>query len=191
MTAPTPISTPTAAAPAGAQTILVVDDDDAVLHSLRRTLSRGGYRIVTAADPRTVPELLDRERIDAVISDNDMPWVSGVELLGQIRRAHADVARILITGHATLDLALAAINDGAVHRMLTKPWDDRELCRILGEVLARQGELRRQAAADRAAERRARLLEAIEREHPGISVIARAEDGAYVVRDVDLGRIGL
>lgn len=162
-------------------TILLVDDDAGILAALERTLRRADRRIFTCGDPCAVPAILAAEAIDLLISDNDMPGMSGVELLSLVRRTHPDVVRILLTGRASLEAATRAINGGEVFRFLTKPWDPDALRAIVAEALDRSTELRRTVAADLGAERRRQLLAELEREHPGIAAVRRTESGAYLI----------
>src|SRR5262249_56925496 len=117
--------------------------------------------------------LLDRERIDLVVSDLDMPTMSGLDLINRIRISFPHVVRILLTGRGTLDAALRAINDGEVHRFLTKPWDEEELRTTIAQALERLEEIRRVQVADRAAARRRMLLADLEHEHPGLAVVEK------------------
>jgi len=148
--------------------ILLVDDEPAILAALRRTLRGRGYRIFTADNPVQALKLLDRERVDLVVSDVDMPQMTGTDLVSRIRVAFPHVVRILLTGRGTMEAALKAINDGEVHRFLTKPWDEDELRTTIAQALERLEELRRAQVADRLAARRRMLLNDLEREHPGI-----------------------
>lgn len=160
-------------------TLLLVDDEPEILAGLRRTLRREGYRLLTTTSPHEALQLLD-DSVDLIMSDIDMPEMSGLELISRTRRAHPDVVRVLLTGDASLDSAVRAINDGEVHRYLTKPWERDQLCATLREALGRLDELRRSAAVDRTAAARDALLEGLAREHPGIRRVAR-EDGVYVI----------
>jgi len=81
--------------------LLLVDDEPAILAALRRTLRGRGYRIFVADDPVQALKMLDRERIDLIVSDLDMPTMSGLDLIGRVRVAFPHVARILLAGPAT------------------------------------------------------------------------------------------
>jgi two-component system probable response regulator PhcQ len=151
-------------------TVLFVDDEAPILSALRRTLRGESYRILTCNDPREALALLERETVDILVSDVDMPGLSGVDLVARVRRQFPEVVRILLTGRGSMELALRAINEGEVHRFLTKPWDDAVLRETIAQAIERLHELRRSAAAERAASRRARLYAELEREHPGITV---------------------
>src|SRR5215468_4121838 len=170
--------------------LLLVDDEPAILAALRRTLRGRGYRIFVADDPMQALRLLDRERIDLVVSDLDMPTMSGLDLIGRVRVAFPHVVRILLTGRGTLDAALRAINDGEVHRFLTKPWDEEELRTTIATAFDRLEELRRAQVADRTSARRRMMLADLEREHPGIAYVEKSQDGVYALEDrrIDLLR---
>ena len=161
-------------------TILCVDDEPEVLEGLRRTLRREAYRLLTATSAAEALYTIAAETVDVIISDIDMPGTNGLELVARVRREHPEIVRLLLTGDASLRAALDAINQGEVHRFLTKPWDTNHLRRTLHDAIERLDELRRAAAAAATAGVRDHLLESLERSHPGITRIART-DGAYVV----------
>jgi two-component system, probable response regulator PhcQ len=163
-----------------APTILIVDDETEILETLRRSLRREGYQILTASSGSEALQIMSSEEIDILISDIDMPGMKGVELLNHVRRDHPAVVRMLLTGAASLESAIDAINTGEVHRYLTKPWNTAELRATLRQTVDRMEELRRRAAADHAAGTKERLLEELEREHPGIRRV-HLENGVYVV----------
>jgi DNA-binding NtrC family response regulator len=103
--------------------ILVVDDDPTIRAVLRQTLDRQGYTVFTAAEPVAAFALLDVQPVDMVISDNLMPNMSGVSFLSMVRDGFPEVIRILLTGNADAETAIRAINEGAIYKFLTKPWD--------------------------------------------------------------------
>jgi FixJ family two-component response regulator len=105
-----------------------------------------------------------------------MPGMTGIELIARVRQSHPDVVRMLLTGGASLDSALRAINEGEVHRYLTKPWDKAEMRETIRQALDRLDELRNAAAAARAVVARNHMLSELERAHPGIRNINRSHD---------------
>ena len=160
--------------------VLIVDDEPAMLGILERVLSSEGYRILTAQSPAAALKILDAGGVDLMLSDVEMPEMSGLELLARVRRSHPDVVRILLTGGASFESAVRAINDGEVYRYLTKPFDNAELRDTVQKALARLDELRRSAATERTTASRQRMLAELEREHPGIGAVVRVE-GFYVL----------
>ncbi|MBS1161576.1 MAG: response regulator receiver modulated diguanylate cyclase/phosphodiesterase with sensor(s) [Proteobacteria bacterium] len=119
---------PIAAMPREAmQTLLLVDDEPNILNSLSRLLRREGYTILTASSPLEAFELLAKNAVQVVISDQRMPDMSGTEFLSKVRQLYPDTVRLVLTGYTDLDSVTGAINHGAIYKFLTKPWDDDQL----------------------------------------------------------------
>jgi len=100
-----------------------VDDDRFVLAGMQRIL-HAKFDVHVAADPISALNLIDEASSSpfaVIISDLAMPGVNGIALLKRVREVAPDTVRVLLTGHANLDSAIAAVNDGAVFRFLTKP----------------------------------------------------------------------
>lgn len=168
-------------------TVLLVDDELEILDSLRRTLRDETYRILTTVSATEALRRIEQGGVDLLLTDLDMPEMSGLELLHRVRSQHPDVVRMLLTGHASLDSAIQAINDGEVHRYLTKPWAKGELRETIRQALDRLDELRLAADAGRRAVVREQLLAELEREHPGITSVERDGD-VYVLDAARLDR---
>lgn len=166
-------------------TVLVVDDESEVVETLKRNLRSEPFAVVGTTSPKEALALVDAGGIDLVIADIDMPEMDGLSLVARIQRSHPEVIRILLTGDASLESAMTAINEGEVHRYLTKPWNTAELREVVRSAFDRLTELRRASRALREVTAREALLLELEREHPGVRRVAR-EDGAYVI---DLGRM--
>jgi FixJ family two-component response regulator len=120
-----------------AETVLLVDDEPEILEALRRTLRAEGYRLLTATGPAEARAHVAAGPVDLVLSDVHMPGSSGVDLMTELKRTHPRVARVLLTGVAAFESAVTAINEGAVHRFVTKPWDDPGLREALRDALER------------------------------------------------------
>ena len=116
-------------------TILLVDDDVRVVSALQRSLYRD-YRIEIAAGPADALDAIAQTSYAVVVSDLQMPGMSGVDLLATVKEASPDTVRILLTGKADLDTAIAAVNEGNVFRFLTKPCPQGLLKRTLDAALA-------------------------------------------------------
>jgi response regulator RpfG family c-di-GMP phosphodiesterase len=116
------------AAPASApRTILCVDDEPNILSAMKRLFRPTGHRVLIAESGAAALELLRTERVDLIISDMRMPAMSGAELLQQVRSQWPTITRILLTGYADMSSTIAAINEGQIHRYITKPWNDSEI----------------------------------------------------------------
>lgn len=115
--------------------ILLVDDEENILHSLTRVLRREGYRILTASGGEEGLSLFAKENITAVVSDYRMPHMNGVEFLSIVRERYPDTMRIMLTGYADIKAVVASINRGEVYRFITKPWNDEELKIVLRDAV--------------------------------------------------------
>ena len=121
---PLPIA---AVAPAQEKTLLLVDDEPHILSSLTRLLRREGYQILTATSPTEAFEMLAKQAMQVVISDQRMPDMSGTEFLSRVRQLYPATIRLVLTGYTDLQSVTDAINRGAIYKFLTKPWDDDQL----------------------------------------------------------------
>ena len=117
------------------QAVLFVDDEPAVLEGLRRALHRAPFRRYYAESAYQALELIDSGIIDIVVADEQMPGMSGTEFLAIVRNRQPKIIRIILSGQASMERVIAAINSGQIHRFLTKPMDAQQLQEILEEYL--------------------------------------------------------
>lgn len=104
--------------------LLLVDDEERILSSLKRLLQKEGYEIFTASSGAQGLEIVQRETIGVVVSDLMMPGMDGIEFLDQVGKTDKNIIRILLTGHAKLEVALDAINRLGVFSFIVKPWNN-------------------------------------------------------------------
>ncbi|MCO6057985.1 response regulator [Pseudomonas sp. MOB-449] len=121
-----------------AVTLLLVDDEENILNSLRRVLRSEPYKLLIASDGENALEILQGTPVDLIISDARMPGMDGATLLTQVQRRWPQCLRILLTGYADLTTTIKAINEGQIYRYVSKPWDDDELRLIIRQALAFQ-----------------------------------------------------
>jgi len=110
--------------------LLVVDDEPDVVKSVR-DLFRLDYKVLTATSASEALDLLQRETVHVVMSDQRMPEMSGVQFLARVERTYPEIVRLLFTGYADLRSVVDAINQGHVWRYITKPWDPEELGTVI------------------------------------------------------------
>jgi two-component system probable response regulator PhcQ len=165
--------------------VLFVDDEANVLNALRRSLRKEPYELLFAQDPKEALDILKNRDVDLVVSDHLMPAMDGLSLLKLVKKYYPKIVRVLLTGHADIQMTIAAINDGEVFRFLTKPWNDMELKVTLKNIIEFI-DIRRenQVLLDTVAKQRA-FIKKIESEHPGLLTVERDESGAIVL-DEDL-----
>lgn len=111
--------------------VLLVDDDLNLLDSYRRRL-RGAFPFDTAAGgDEALSRLEAGEKYTVIVSDLQMPGLDGIQLLSKFKTASPDTIRILLTGHADLDVAIEAVNQGDVFRFLRKPCQSEDLAEAI------------------------------------------------------------
>ncbi|MBV4509824.1 response regulator [Pseudomonas sp. SWRI22] len=118
--------------------VLLVDDEESILNSLRRLLRGQPYEVVLATSGAQALEIMATRPIDLVMSDARMPGMDGATLLAEVHRRYPATSRILLTGYADLTTIIKAINDGQIHRYISKPWNDEELQLVLQQTLEHQ-----------------------------------------------------
>ncbi|MDR6916260.1 response regulator RpfG family c-di-GMP phosphodiesterase [Pseudomonas sp. 3296] len=118
--------------------VLLVDDEESILNSLRRLLRGQSYDVLLATSGAQALEIMAQQPIDLVMSDARMPNMDGATLLAHIHQRHPATTRILLTGYADLTTIVKAINEGQIHRYISKPWNDEEMLLTLRQALAHQ-----------------------------------------------------
>ncbi len=106
--------------------VLIVDDEHTLLRALETLLQKKGHDVVALDSPIAATQKLAQEDFDVALLDVKMPELSGLELLTAVKHRRPEVEVIMMTGHATVETALAAVKAGA-YDYLTKPFDDVEL----------------------------------------------------------------
>lgn len=117
-----------------ARTLLLVDDEEAIIKLLERLLHGRGYRVLGTTSAEHGLTLLGENRVDVVISDQRMPGMTGVEFLRRVKEIHPDCVRIMLSAFVDLKSVADAINEGAIYKFLTKPWDNELLCSNIEEA---------------------------------------------------------
>lgn len=133
--------------------VLVVDDEPAVLSLLAEVLSRSGCRVFTADSAEAALAVADEVELDVALCDRRLPGMDGVELLQKLRLQQPMCSRILISGGLDLETTLAAVNLGAAHRVIEKPIRAGALRTIVQEALKNREQLALAYGAIQSAER--------------------------------------
>lgn len=113
--------------------VLLVDDEQSILLSLRDSLKDAGAKVLTAASGNQAIDLFKNGRFDVVISDVRMPGLSGLDLLEQIRKLGLDTEVVLMTAYANVEHAVAAMRAGA-YDYVTKPFPDQKMVRVVENI---------------------------------------------------------
>ena len=115
--------------------ILIVDNDDGLIHFLSRLFVKQGYEVASTTDGTTALRRLAEEPFDAVLLDYRMPGLDGLETLTAVKQAHIKTPVIIMTAHGTTETAIQAMKLGAYDYLL-KPFDTEELRKIVADAIA-------------------------------------------------------
>jgi response regulator RpfG family c-di-GMP phosphodiesterase len=157
--------------------ILYVDDEPSLCKAFARMFAgEDEFTVITSTSPVDAAGLLADQSFDIVVSDLRMPEMSGIELLSTARRARPLARRLLVSGYADLDSAMAAINDVGVDRLLTKPWNGSEMI----------GAVRGAAEHARLVRENAEMTEALQRKNEELGLLNRQLDSLVEERTSNL-----
>ncbi len=117
--------------------ILIVDDEEIVLVALRDTLVREGYPVIASPHAVHALSILKEHQFSVVITDQQMPMVTGLDFLAQVKQIQPDATRILITAVLSLGTVIDAINKGEIYRFVVKPWLREELLATVKNAVQR------------------------------------------------------
>jgi DNA-binding NtrC family response regulator len=123
------------AAPSSGVRILFVDDDAFARRIINTALSNRGYTTRLADSAVAAMAILRSEPIDLVLTDQQMPGLSGLDLMRTMRAEGFNTPVILLTGVGSVELAVSAVRSGAVH-YLTKPVDPHDLQQLITDILS-------------------------------------------------------
>ncbi len=108
-------------------TVLLVDDEQNILNSLRRLLRKEPYQLLTSTSAEEAFDLLAKNDVQLIISDNRMPGMDGIEFFARVKEKYPDIIRIILTGYTDVDAITESINKGHIYKFFLKPWNDHNL----------------------------------------------------------------
>ena len=161
--------------------VLIVDDDSALRDMMKEAFAREPYEVLIASSANEALALLTQGTVDVVISDEIMPGLSGSEFLAIVRKKYPDTIRMILTGHANLESAIRAINEGEIYRFFTKPCNMIDLAITVRQALQHKEALNESERLQKVVEKQSAIIEDIEEKHPGISSVKRTSDGAIII----------
>jgi two-component system repressor protein LuxO len=115
--------------------ILFVDDEPEILMALKRSLRGTDITVHTAGSGEKGLQMMEQQDIDIVVSDKNMPGMSGNEFLHQVAQQWPETVRIMLTAYTQLDDVISAINSGKIWGYMKKPWDNEELILIIQQAI--------------------------------------------------------
>ncbi len=102
--------------------LLIVDDEQNIVKSLHRQLRKKEYNIFTAYSGKEGLDIIKQHDIGVVMSDQMMPEMSGIQFLEQVKKKKPDIIRLILTGYASIENTIDAINRSHIFGFLSKPW---------------------------------------------------------------------
>lgn len=164
--------------------ILIVDDEPNVISALTRVFIDEPYRIHSASSASEAMEILKEYSIKVVISDEKMPDITGSEFLSMVREQFPHIIRIMLTGHASIEAAMKAINEGEIYRFFTKPWNDMDIRFAVKAAIDKYNLEEENRRLLNIIRQQALNIKLLERQFPGISKLDRDKDGRIIVPDM-------
>lgn len=164
--------------------LLIVDDEPNVIAALKRALMNEDLEILSAPGGSEALEVLSQHPVQVVVSDEKMPFMSGSEFLSRVKNLYPHTVRLMLTGQASIEAAMRAINDGEIYRFFTKPWDDVALALAIRSAFEKHDLEAENRILLQTVRRQAVELKLLERQFPGISEVARDESGMIILENL-------
>jgi len=161
--------------------VLIVDDDSALRDMMKEAFAREPYEVIIAGSANEALGLLAQSPADVVISDEMMPGLSGSEFLAIVRKKYPQTIRMILTGHANLESAIRAINEGEIYRFFTKPCNMIDLAITVRQAIQHNAAINESKRLKKVVAQQSAIIDDIEQEHPGISNVKRTTGGAIII----------
>jgi putative two-component system response regulator len=114
--------------------LLIVDDEQSIINCVTRQLRNEEYEIYSASSGEAGLRLIENKNIGVVISDFNMPGMTGIDFLNRVKKIRSNIVRILFTAYASMENAINAINNVQIFRYMTKPWSQEEINRTVKQA---------------------------------------------------------
>ena len=167
--------------------LLLVDDEPNLTSALVRSLDRSQFEIFTADSAQQGLLILAGHEIDVVVSDERMPGMTGSQFLSEVRKQWPNTIRMILSGQADLEAAVRAINEGEVYRFLLKPCHPKELEMTILQGLQHKKLVEQSRKLLQEHQKAVSLLEALEKDNPGITKVEMDDDGVIDMESYDAG----
>lgn len=163
--------------------ILVVDDEPSFIALIKEAFCREPYQVLSSSSALEALGLLSSEAVDVVVSDEQMPGMSGSEFLSAVRREYPQTVRIILTGHASLETAIRSINEGEIYRFFTKPCNIFDLALTIRQALQHLELVKENRRLLRMIQRQSDFIKQLERDYPGITSVKRGKKGEILLNE--------
>ncbi|RJQ20825.1 MAG: response regulator [Nitrospiraceae bacterium] len=164
--------------------IIIVDDEPGVISALKRSLIEEPYDIHTAGSGAEALGIMRDHEMKLVISDERMPGMTGTEFLSTVKNMFPETIRIMLTGHASIDAAMKAVNNGEIYRFFAKPWNDIELKLAVRSAIEKYNLEEENRGLLKTVKRQALELRQLEKIYPGITSLKKDKEGNVVLTEI-------
>lgn len=164
-------------------TVAMIDDDAAVLDSLRMALASQGITVRPFNSAEAFLALADKGDITCIVSDVRMPGMSGLELQRALAASGSALPLILMTGHGDIAMAVLALKDGAFD-FIEKPFDDARLAESILKATAAGDKQRSRRAAQ--AETAARMADLTERQRQVMELVVQGLSSKEIAQSLGI-----
>jgi len=166
-------------------TILLVDDEPNVTDALKRAFRHEPYDLLTATSAFAAQQILERQHVDVVVSDEQMPGMSGSKFLSSVRKQFPHTIRMILSGQASLEAAVRAINEGEVYRFFLKPCNPTDLIFTIQQALSHKRLEEQSRRLLRKYQQQSALLAKLNHNGSDLLRLDTDEQGAVVLDETD------
>ena len=163
--------------------VLIVDDEQSTRKLMKEALGMEPYELLVADSAEKALEIFKNQPVDVVISDEMMPGMPGSEFLSLVRQKYPDTIRMILTGHASVESAIKAINDGQIYHFFTKPCRIYDLAITIRKALQQKELMKKSRELLRLAQRQSTFIREIEKKYPGITRVKKDDRGEVLLDD--------
>jgi DNA-binding NtrC family response regulator len=161
--------------------VLFVDDEPNVLELFKRQLRQEEFKVLTACSAVEALDTLSTQKVDIVISDQNMPGMAGCDFLAKVREKHPQVVRFMLTGTATFEVAVRAVNTGAISHFMTKPVNVQEMVPVIKRAMNERDLVSRAWQLLKKTKEQEQVIRSLEQRHPGITELKKDDEGSIVL----------
>ena len=161
--------------------ILIVDDEAPVIAALKRALLDEPFEVYGASSGEEALRLMSQQPFKVVISDERMPGMDGAKFLSHVRLRHPETVRIMLTGHASVEATMRAVNSGEIYRFFTKPWEDVMLKMAIRSAIEKYDLEDENRRLLKTVKRQSQELRYLENHFPGIGDVRKDSRGAILI----------
>ena len=165
--------------------VLIVDDEQSTRKLMEEALGMEPYELLIAESAEKALEIFRNEPVDVVISDEMMPGMPGSEFLALVRKKYPDTVRMILTGHASIESAIRAINEGRIYHFFTKPCRMYDLAITIRKALQQKELMKKSRELLQLTQRQSSFIEEIEKKYPGITQVKKDDRGEVLLENGD------